>query len=350
MIETIKLEKFSAVDLSDVFFDSLKSDYPGFEEWFKRKADSGEEAYVQRDEFDQLQAFLYLKVEEGAIEDVTPIMPPKRRLKIGTFKVNGHNTRVGERFFKKAFDFAITTNVEEIYVTIFDRTMQKPLIQKVKNFGFQEYGKKGEELVFVKSLQTDWGNPEKDYPLVHRRNRDKYVLSIKPSYHSRLFPDSSVRGEKYDMMADVSHANSIHKIYISFMPGTRYLKKRDILLIYRTTDEENRAWFRSVVTSVCVVEEIKTRSDFDNVDEYLKYVKGYSVFTESELRHCFVNPHFVIIKMTYNLALAKRINMGTLVQDVHIPYGVYWGFFKLTDQQFGDIIRLGECNENYFID
>jgi hypothetical protein len=142
MIETIKLEKFSAVDLSDVFFDSLKSDYPGFEDWFKRKADSGEEAYVQRDEFDQLQAFLYLKIEEGAVEDVTPIMPPKKRLKIGTFKVNGHNTRVGERFFKKAFDFAVNHSVEEIYVTIFDRIMQKPLIQKVVNFGFREYGKK----------------------------------------------------------------------------------------------------------------------------------------------------------------------------------------------------------------
>ena len=130
MIETIKLEKFSAVDLSDVFFDSLKSDYPGFEDWFERKADAGEEAYVQRDEFDQLQAFLYLKIEDGAVEDVTPIMPEKRRLKIGTFKVNGHNTRVGERFFKKAFDYAVANNVEEIYVTIFDREMQKPLIGK----------------------------------------------------------------------------------------------------------------------------------------------------------------------------------------------------------------------------
>lgn len=350
MIETINLEKFSAVDLSDVFFDSLKSDYPGFEDWFKRKADADESAYVQRDEFDQVQAFLYLKIEEGAVEDVTPIMPAKRRLKIGTFKVNGHNTRVGERFFKKAFDYALNHFAEEIYVTIFDRAMQKPLIQKVKNFGFQEYGKKGDELVFVKSMHSDCNDPENDYPLIHRDKRSKYVLSVQPRFHSRLFPDSSVRNERYDIMADVSHANSIHKIYISFMHGTRYLKKGDILLIYRTTDEEGRAWFKSVVTSVCVVEEIKNLTDFKNVDEYLKYVKGYSVFTETELRRYFANPQFVVIKMTYNLALAKRINMGTLVQDVHIPYSVYWGFFKLTNQQFDDIIKLGECNENYFID
>ena len=350
MIETINLEKFSAVDLTDVFFDSLKSDYPGFEDWFKRKADAGETAYVQRDEFDKVQAFLYLKIEDGAIEDVTPVMPPKRRLKIGTFKVDGHNTRVGERFFKKAFDFALNHSVEEIYVTIFDRVMQKPLIEKVKNFGFQEYGKKEGELVFVKSLQVDWNDPEKDYPLIHRRDRDKYVLSIYPRYHSLIFPDSSVMGERYDMMSDVSHANSIHKIYISFIQDTQVLKTGDILLTYRTTDEEGRAWFRSVVTSVCVVEEVKKRSDFKNVDELLKYTKGYSVFAEEDLRKWYRSPRFVLIKMTYNLALAKRLNRAMLVETVHIPADIYWGFFKISDQQFNNIIHLGECNENYFID
>ncbi len=349
MIETIKLEKFSAVDLSDVFFDSLKSDYPGFEEWFKRKADSGEEAYVQRDEFDQLQAFLYLKEEEGAIEDVTPIMPPKRRLKIGTFKVNGHNTRVGERFFKKAFDFAVNHSVEEIYVTIFDRTMQKPLIAKIKTFGFVEQGRKGEELVFVKSLHSDWMDVEKDYPLIHRQGRKKYVLGIYPKYHSLIFPDSSVRGERYDVMADVSHANSIHKVYVSYIPKTALIKRGDIVLTYRTTDIPGRAWFRSVVTSICVVEDVKKREDFANADEFVRYAKTYSVFSEVQLRAFFQNPKMVIIKMTYNLPLTKRLNNATLIQDIHISPD-YWGFFRITDEQFDNIVRLGECNENYFID
>lgn len=349
MIETIQLEKFSTVDLSDEFFDSLKSDYPGFEEWFKRKSDAGEEAYVQRDEFDQVQAFLYLKIEEGAVEDVTPILPPKRRLKIGTFKVNGHNTRVGERFFKKAFDYAIANNVEEIYVTIFDRAMQKPLIDKIKTFGFVEHGRKGEELVFVKSLHNDWKNVEKDYPLIHRQGRKKYVLGIYPKFHSLIFPDSSVLGERYDVMADVSHANSIHKVYVSFIPKTALLKRGDIVLTYRTTDIPGRAWFRSVVTSICVVEEVKGRDQFANADEFVRYAKTYSVFSEAQLREYFRNPKMVIIKMTYNLPLAKRINNASLIADVHVTPD-YWGFFKISDEQFDNIVKLGECNENYFID
>lgn len=349
MIETINLEKFSAVDLSDVFFDSLKSDYPGFDNWFNRKAEAGEVAYVQRDEGSLVQAFLYLKIEEEAIEDVTPIMPAKRRLKIGTFKVNGHNTRVGERFFKKAFDFALANNVEEIYVTIFDREMQRPLIEKIKTFGFEEYGTKGEELVFVKSLNADWSNPEKDYPLIHRQGRKKYILGIYPKFHSLIFPDSSVVGERYDVMADVSHANSIHKVYISYIPKTALLKRGDIVLTYRTTDIPGRAWFRSVVTSICVVEDVKKRGNFTSVDDFVRYAKAYSVFSEAQLREYYRNPNMVIIKMTYNLPLTKRLNNASLIQEIHISPD-YWGFFKISDEQFDNIVKLGECNENYFID
>ncbi len=349
MIETIQLEKFSTVDLSDEFFDSLKSDYHGFDVWFKKKGDNGEVAYVQRDEENRVQAFLYLKIEEEAINDVNPIMPAKRRLKIGTFKVNGHNTRVGERFFKKAFDYAIANNVEEIYVTIFDRAMQKPLIDKIKTFGFVEHGRKGEELVFVKSLHNDWKNVEKDYPLIHRQGRKKYVLGIYPKFHSLIFPDSSVLGERYDVKADVSHANSIHKVYVSFIPKTALLKRGDIVLTYRTTDIPGRAWFRSVVTSICVVEEVKGRDQFANADEFVRYAKTYSVFSEAQLREYFRNPKMVIIKMTYNLPLAKRINNASLITDVHVTPD-YWGFFKISDEQFDNIVKLGECNENYFID
>ncbi len=40
----IRKELFSTVDLTSSFFDSFKEDYPGFENWFKKKA--GEHAYT----------------------------------------------------------------------------------------------------------------------------------------------------------------------------------------------------------------------------------------------------------------------------------------------------------------
>lgn len=349
MLETIILEKFNVADLADSFFESLIADYQGFEDWYARKAKAGETAFVQRDDQNRIQAFLYLKVEDEDIRDVNPILPAKQRVKIGTFKVNGHNTRIGERFLKKAFDYAHAAGAEEIYVTIFDREKQRPLISKLQSFGFTQWGTKGEELVFVKDLRTFIGDPEKDYPLVKLTDRKKYLLGIKPMYHSVLFPDSALFGERYNTQADVSCSNSIHKVYICFMSRTKELKKGDLLVIYRTTDIPDMAWYRGVATSICVVEDVKKRSDFASENDLLNYVKDYSVFTENELRKWFKSPNMIVLKMTYNIALTKRLNRKFLVEEAGVPNGIYWGFDSLTDDQFNNILQKGEADESFII-
>lgn len=47
MEEIISLRHFHEIDLNDPFLDSLKSDYPDFEEWFIKKKQSDAQAYVQ---------------------------------------------------------------------------------------------------------------------------------------------------------------------------------------------------------------------------------------------------------------------------------------------------------------
>lgn len=37
ILNNIICKKFSEIDLHDPFFDSLKRDYPGFDDWFGRK-------------------------------------------------------------------------------------------------------------------------------------------------------------------------------------------------------------------------------------------------------------------------------------------------------------------------
>jgi len=41
--------------------------------------------------------------------------------------------------------------------------------------------------------------------------------------------------ESPDIVKDVSHTNSIHKIYLTKMQGTEQLKRGDLLVIYRTS-------------------------------------------------------------------------------------------------------------------
>ena len=106
MNEIITLKRFADIDLNDTFFNSLKEDYPGFDAWFEKKSKDNSEAYVQYTN-DNLQAFLYLKNESGeALTDITPIRPACNRLKVGTFKIDAHNTKLGERFVKKILDTA----------------------------------------------------------------------------------------------------------------------------------------------------------------------------------------------------------------------------------------------------
>ncbi|GBF33960.1 hypothetical protein DCCM_3071 [Desulfocucumis palustris] len=352
MNELIQLKRFSEINLGDSFFNSLKEDYKGFVNWFKNKAD--ENAFILESE-DGIEAFLYLKVEKGPVTDVTPYLDDHTRVKIGTMKINPHGTRLGERFIKKAFDFAVSKGLNELYVTVFPK--HDSLINIYKQYGFIEHGKKitsdGEELVLVKSFSALKGNVILDYPVVINRNVNKYLLAIYPEFHTRLFPDSILRTERFDVIEDVSHTNSIHKAYISYMEDVSKLNAGDVLVIYRTKerDDPGPAEYRSVATSVCVVEEIKSKKDFKNRDDFVKYCMAYSVFSNNELIKWYMarKPYLYVIRMTYNIAMTKRLTRGQLIKDCGIERNAYWGFIQLADRNFNRIIEMGGINESLIV-
>ena len=180
---------------------------------------------------------------------------------------------------------------------------------------------------------------------------EKYVLSINPEYHTKLFPDSILTNElKYDLIQDVSETNSIYKIYVCWMGGVKYLKKGDKLIIYRTNDYKGSAAYRSVCTSVCTVCEVKTIKDFANEDAFVKYTNRYSVFGEEELRGWYKNKdNFTVVKMVYNIAFTKKVINKVMKEQVGLNPR-YWGFFRLTDAQFDKLLELGEINERYIVD
>ncbi|MEZ5329117.1 MAG: PIN domain-containing protein [Verrucomicrobiales bacterium] len=153
---SVTKKHFGDINLSDQFFDSFREDYPGFDAWFNKKAD--EIAYVTHKD-DAILSFLYVKVEDESesYSDISPVFPPKRRLKVGTFKVVSNGVRLGERFLKIIFDNAVTYAVEEIYVTIFGKTDdQNRLINLLTDWGFTKHGTKTtaneDELVLVRDF------------------------------------------------------------------------------------------------------------------------------------------------------------------------------------------------------
>lgn len=146
MIEKVKLKD---LDINDPFFDDLKKSYINFTTWFKKK--NNRDAYVVRD--NAIKALLVLKIENKRDNKIEPLMNNSRKIKISTFKVDMINKGIGSMFIKIIDDFAMDNKIEEIYLTVYDdNELKRSLIRFLEKNGFNYYGLKGKEKVYIKRI------------------------------------------------------------------------------------------------------------------------------------------------------------------------------------------------------
>lgn len=350
---SIKKEYFGNVDLEDEFFDSFKEDYPGFEKWFVKKSEAI--AYICRSE-EKIMAFLYVKVEneEESYIDINPIFKPKKRLKIGTFKVTLNGYKLGERFLKIIFDNALQCNVDEIYVTIFDKRIeQQRLISLFEEYGFKIHGEKGNqaeiEFVYTRDFtkKVDINAPKLTYPYISK-NANVFIVPIYPAYHTDLFPDSILKTElPSDFIENEPHRNAIKKVYIS-RSYERNLRSGDIIIFYRTG-----GYYQGVITTIGVVENICT--DISDSNEFIRLCGKRSVFTERQLlehwNYSKYNKPF-IVNFLYIYSFNKRVNLKRLIElnvisDVN---SAPRGYTLISKKNFEDIIKEVDIDEGIIVD
>lgn len=342
--------KFGRINLNDSFFDSLKEDYVGFEKWFIKKYD--DEAYITINSNNgMLLSFLYLKIEDKTenYSNINPILPQKKRLKIGTFKVINNGFRLGERFLKIIFDNALKNKVEEIYVTIYDkREEQKRLISLLEQWGFVYWGTKKEERVYIRDFtpKMDVSHLKLTYPYVSK-NQDIYIVPIYPDYHTELFPDSILNTESpKEFVEDFPHRNCIGKVYVS-RSIEPHPKSGDILIFYRTG-----GYYKSVVTTIGIVEELQY--DFKDEDDFILYCRKSSVYPENQLRKMWrysPNRPFAI-RFLYTYSFPHRINMKELI-NLNVLSGIRdapRGFKPINKEQFDAIIKATKSDDSFIID
>lgn len=342
--------RFGRINLHDDFFTSLREDYPGFDKWFIKKFD--EEAYITVNSNNGLLlSFLYLKVEEDDenYHDIDPVLSPKKRLKVGTFKVINNGFRLGERFIKIIFDNALKNKVEEIYVTIYDkRNEQKRLIDLLEQWGFIFWGKKKTELVYVRDFRkkTDDKQLKQCYPYISRK-KDCFIVPIYPDYHTELLPDSILNTESpEEFIEDFPHRNGINKVYVSrALPP--HPKIGDILIFYRTG-----GYYKSVVSTIGVVQEAKY--DFKDEEDFVLYCRKSSVFPEDQLRSMwqYQPSKPFVLRFLYIYSFPHRINMKELI-DLHVLSGVNdapRGFKQITKEQFNIILKATKSDESLIAD
>lgn len=335
---------FQDINFDNPFFDSLKEDYPEFEVWVERKKRDGDKAFYLEDDNGDIDAFLYLKIEEGPISDITPQLLVPSALKIGTLKVNPHGTRLGERFIKIIINHAIEADIDIIYVTVFAHHLA--LISLFEEFGFIEYGSKVGEKVYIKKIGHITGDLVKDYPVVPVADNSKYLISIYPDYHTQLFPDSILFGEDGDeIIHDLSHTNSIHKIYLSGSSDSNKIEYGDLIVFYRTSDIPGRAYYRAVATSLCAVEEVRPSSSFSNEDDFVEFCRSYSLFDEGQLRYHY-RKNVTAIKFLYITAFKYKVIRKKLLEDIKIPDG-RWIIVPLNDSKFNQLISLSGISNKF---
>lgn len=318
---SVKKEKFGQIDLRDSFFNTLKEDYPGFDEWFANK--SQEDAYVFRDG-DNIHAFLYIKTEDSNEKDYKTIFPnltPKKRLKIGTFKIDDvlSGFRLSERFIKIIIDNALNNHVQEIYVTLFENKRKE--VDQLKTvlckWGFKYHGYKisnnGEkESVFVKSLE--FFDKEKDikfnFPNMPESQR-MFFLPIEPEYHTDLFPDSILRNEDMSLYSDnKGHRYALEKIYVS---GSFSVNAHpgDYIVIYRKGDRWPKR-YSSLCSCLAILEDIAHPK---TLEEYLEICSNKSVFSNEELKDFFDNKKYrTVVKLILYKTYKDKILLDELIR------------------------------------
>lgn len=349
-MDEIRKVSFDMLDINDSFFNSLKESYEEFEEWFKRKSDEGAQAYILED--NGIQGFLYLKLENDIDTSIIPNFSSEKRLKVGTFKVNPHGTKLGERFIKLIFDEMIHEGIKKSYVTVFNK--HDDLIELLKKYGYLYWGvketKNGKEEVYVKDLSIFANDINLDYPRLNTKGKKKFLLAIWPKYHTELFPDSKLYTERAHVIRDSSHTNSIEKIYLSAAFSLPNYNFGDIIVIYRTGDAEKRAEYSAVATSICTVKEIRHLSSFRDFSDFYNYCKKGSIFTTQELEYFWSSARYpYVIKMLYNVALNKRIIRRDLIEEIGISRTDRIVAYDISDEEFKKILEFGGVNESLVI-
>ena len=347
---SVRKEPFGDVNVADPFFDSFRQDYPGFDRWFLRKSE--EEVYVCRED-GRIVAFLYLKMEDEreSYHDIEPTFVPKRRLKIGTFKVELNGYKIGERFLKIIFDNAVRQRAEEIYVTIYLNSVERERLAKLLiDYGFRYHGDKpgvtDSEQVYVRDMMQSYHapNPKLTFPYVSRSAR-AYLVPIYPEYHTELLPDSILNNESpEDFVEHGPHRNSIRKVYVS-RSIFRALHSGDTILFYRTGGH-----YASVLTTLGIVD--KVHHNIESEEHFLRLCRKRSVFSDDELRKQWnynIRNRPFVVEFLYAYSFPRRPNLAKLREN-NVIQDAPRGFESITERQLSEILSFSETETGFIVD
>ena len=285
------------IDIRDAIFESLRTDYSGFDKWFDKCRQQHRDCWVLQ--IGTEIAGLVIRKDEDHSEAGTQHSGPKI-LKVCTLKVRDvfRGEKFGELLLKQVLWFAQRNNYDLVYLTVLPK--HSFLIDLLNYYGFQQTKTiDGGELVMEKrlikgALPTLTENAlEFDrihYPRFHDGNSiRKFCVPIQPNYHRRLFPEIAFGTELplfprkiFGLMLyrgpERKPGNTIRKVYLCRAKTTR-LRPGDLLFFYMSKDPNYAA--SQSLTTIGIVEQVV---DVTEADDLIRLTAKRSVFSAEELR------------------------------------------------------------------
>lgn len=335
---------FHECNLQDIFFDSLKKDYDGFQKWFIKKSKLKEKAHVYK-ENNLIKAFLYLKYNE--IESIIlrgQTLPAEPRIKIGTLKLSDciQRQRIGEGIIGYCLWQWQKSSVNQIYITVFDK--HSSLIKLLERFGFEKAGQnESGENVYIKDKRTiNSFKPYASFPYIPRRDIGYAgLIPINDKYHDTLFRYSELANTDQECQ-EIAAANGITKVYIGTPSNKVNYKCGQMVFIYRRHTGDKYKGFKSVITSYCTVvsqRDICINGRYEvTMDKFLRLVGNKSVYNKEELAKIYYHNNtnnIVLLTMLYNGFFGKgnNVNWNWLNENnlfrAH-PYNIKYDFNQVT--------------------
>ena len=123
------------LDVEDVFFDSLRQGYPGFNNWYHRKAEEDRQAWAILSGRVISALCIYKEERDEKVTTSGKILRGKS-LKLCTLKVAELGKKYGERLLYVAFNYATDNKFDYVYIQV-QEEKHGYLISLLTDFGFK---------------------------------------------------------------------------------------------------------------------------------------------------------------------------------------------------------------------
>ena len=302
--------KVHSIDPADRIFDSLRTDYPGFDDWLRKCRREHRQAWIIEGGASQLAALCIINPEKEP-----PQSTEGKVLKICTLKVSEDfgGVRYGELLLKTVFAHASENQYDWIFIEVFGKHCR--LVGLLEDLGFQvaeETTAKG-EMVLTKPTRPEVEHGQiADAMAYHIRYGPRffvpevswYVVPIQPRYTRLLFPETERQPSLFP--GSWPFGNAIRKAYLCHS-SVRNIQPADVLVFYRSESAQG-------AVAVGVVERTVASS---SVEEIVRAVGKRTVYTLEQIETLCEREVLAI------LFRQSRILTPTISADDLVQHGIF---------------------------